>query len=218
MDVRRALAQVIDRSAVQKVGETVSGTASEYTTGMIDSVVSDWMSPSDIARLKTYDHDTGAAEALLKKAGLTKGSDGTWMLPDGKPWKLDIDTVNGFSDWIAAAKVISSELTDFGIEWKPRSCPTTRPTSVPSRRGSTGRLLADRSRPAVLLDVRPDLRRADGYNVVGDKVVHYPASAKGKGNWIGGPTSYTVPGGGTIDRARRPTSSPTSAWTSRRTW
>ncbi len=219
VDVRRALAQVIDRSAVQKVGEPVSGTASEYTTGMIDSVVSDWMSPSDIARLKTYDHDTGAAEALLKKAGLTKGSDGTWMLPDGKPWKLDIYTVNGFSDWIAAAKVISSELTDFGIESKPKIVPdyATYLSAIaegkypvgfwlsPSARSPTRRSPGSTASPTATTwsvtrsCTTPPRRRARATGSVARPATPSPAAARST-------------------RARRPTSSPTSAWTSRRTW
>lgn len=200
VDVRRAIAEIVDRSAVQKVGEPVSGTASKYTTGMIDSVVNDWMSTADISKLKTYDHNTADAAKLLQQAGLTKGSDGKWRLPNGQPWTLDVWTVNGFSDWIAAAKVISSELTSFGIPSQPKMAPdyATYQEELAKGKYPLGFWLIALGPDAYSTFARI-YGEPDGYNVVGDKVVHYPASAQDKGNWIGGPTSYQVPGGGTID-------------------
>jgi len=43
--VRQALAYVIDRQAVTKVGEPVGGTPNPATTGMIDSAAALWLTP-----------------------------------------------------------------------------------------------------------------------------------------------------------------------------
>ncbi|NMP24179.1 ABC transporter substrate-binding protein [Sulfobacillus harzensis] len=182
--VRQALAYVINRKQVQTVGEGVSGIPAKYQTGMIDLAAKDWLSPSQLAQLKQYRPNIAKATALLKSAGFKKVN-GNWMMPNGKPWTMTIYTVNGFSDWIAADKVISTELTNFGI-----------PTS-PDIVSSYAQELKDQSdgkyAVSFYLDALGPMAQnafnmiygtADGYQLVGTNLVHYPASAAGKGNFI----------------------------------
>lgn len=197
--VRQALAYVINRQEIQKVAEPVSGIPAQWSDGMIDTATQDWLSSSQIASLNTYSTNTSKATSLLTHAGFKKVN-GQWQMPNGKPWTMTIYTVSGFSDWIAAAKVISTELTNFGI-------PTT-PNIVPSY----SQELADQEDGAYpvsfyLNALGPTPQNAfdmvygtgDGYNLVGTNLVRYSASQKGKGNWIDLPTDIPTTGGKMID-------------------
>ncbi|HEY2792739.1 MAG TPA: ABC transporter substrate-binding protein, partial [Micromonosporaceae bacterium] len=115
--VRQALAYVLDRKAITKVGEPVSGTAQGTPSGMIQPLVSSWLSPQQASALNAYNVDTAKATQLLTGAGF-KQVGGKWMLPNGQPWTINLETVNGFNDWISASAVVQSELTNFGIPTK----------------------------------------------------------------------------------------------------
>ncbi len=112
--VRQAIAYVIDRS---KVAYAAGGSAFEpvdYPTGILKVVEDQWI--NDIkSYLDQYNTDASKAEQLLKEAGFTKGSDGKWHTPDGQVFTLTLIAPSGYTDWVAAAKEIASELNNFGI-------------------------------------------------------------------------------------------------------
>jgi peptide/nickel transport system substrate-binding protein len=56
------------------------------------------------------------ANALLDEAGYPRGDDGVRRLADGSPWKYDILTVSGSSDWVRASQVIARGLNAVGID------------------------------------------------------------------------------------------------------
>src|ERR1700684_2717494 len=112
--VRQALAYVINRTAMQKVGEPTSGAPSTTITGAVSSALPDYLTSAQQASLNPYSPDTAKATSLLKGAGLTLKS-GQWYLPNGKPWTITLPVPQGFADWQSASSVIKSELTSFGI-------------------------------------------------------------------------------------------------------
>lgn len=192
--VRQALAYVINRKQVQKVAEPVSGIPAKWSDGLIDAVTSKWLTPSEQSALNPYNTNLSKAAALLKSAGFKKVH-GNWIMPNGKPWTMTIYTVNGFSDWIAAAKIMSTQLSNFGI-------PTT-PTIVSSYSQEIANQDAGDYAVSFYLDAlgpTPDnafnmiYGTGDGYNLIGTHLVRYPASAKGKGNWLDIPTTIPTPG------------------------
>jgi peptide/nickel transport system substrate-binding protein len=61
-------------------------------------------------------YDVARAEALLDEAGLRRGEDGIRRLPDGRPLKLDLNCVVGWSDWIIAAQIMVKNLQAVGID------------------------------------------------------------------------------------------------------
>ncbi|KLU58867.1 putative D,D-dipeptide-binding periplasmic protein DdpA precursor [Peptococcaceae bacterium CEB3] len=193
--VRQALAYVIDRSQVQKVAEPVSGIPAKYQTGMIDTATKEWMSPSQLSQLNTYPTDLGKATQLLTSAGFKKVN-GQWRMPNGKPWTITIYAVNGFSDWIAAAKVISSELTNFGI---PASPSIVSSYSQEIQNQDDGQYAVsfylDALGPIPQNAFSRIYGKADGYDLVGTNLVHYPPSAHGKGNFIDLPTEIPTASG-----------------------
>ncbi len=200
--VRQALAYLINRQAVQKVAEPVSGSPSKYTTGMIDSVVHDYLSSGQMSKLNTYSYSPSKATHLLEGAGFKKVN-GQWMLPNGKPWTITVQTVNGFSDWIEASKVISSELTTFGIPTTAKISPdyASYLTELANGKYAVGFWL-DALGPNLYTTYQRLYGTNDGYVVQGGKLTHQgpnaPAAAE-QGNWEDTPTTYQVPGVGAVN-------------------
>ena len=88
--VRQALAYLINRRAVQKVGEAVSGVPAKTTSGVISSALGDYLTPGQAAALNRYAPAPAEAARLLRSAGFTR-SGGAWRLPDGKPWSVTLN-------------------------------------------------------------------------------------------------------------------------------
>ena len=112
--VRRGLAYLIDRAVVTKVGEGSSGAVSAATTGLIGPSVKLFVAET-AANFNPYNADKTKAAAEFKQAGLTQQS-GKWMLANGKPFTVNIQVPNGFSDWVAAGQSITTGLTAMGID------------------------------------------------------------------------------------------------------
>jgi peptide/nickel transport system substrate-binding protein len=184
LKVRQALAYVINRNVVQKIAEPVSGTPAKWSDGLIDAATKQWLSGAQLASLNTYSPNLNKATKLLKESGFKKVN-GQWMMPNGKPWTMTIYTVSGFSDWIAAAKVISSELTSFGIPTNPDIVSSYSQEIKEQQDGKlpvSFYLMALGPTPYNAFDMI--YGSADGYNLIGTHLVRYPASAKDKGNFI----------------------------------
>lgn len=122
--VRKALTYVINRDLVAK--NSGSGTDTKIPvdipsglTGNFSGKVSGkWLSPdSDGApeQFERYETSTETAASLLQEAGYTKQG-GTWTNEDGDPLEAPLKAPAGFSDWVAAARTIVSQLDSFGIK------------------------------------------------------------------------------------------------------
>jgi peptide/nickel transport system substrate-binding protein len=188
---RQALAYVINRKAVTEVGEPVSGTATTDLTGMIQSANEQWLTSAQLAALNTYAPDATKAASLLTGAGFTK-SGSQWMLPNGQPWKITLWSTNGFSDWNAAATVVASELSAFGI-------PTQVQLASDFATYKTDMAAGDYAVGFWLIALGPTTSAAyqrlygsdDGYTAnANGSVTHSDAN----GNWQHTPQSYTVNG------------------------
>lgn len=194
--VRRGLAYAIDRKLVTKIGESTSGTASAVTTGMIAASAKTLLG-SQLSSLNPYNLSTSKAAQEFKAAGL-KQSGGKWILPNGKPFTVDIQVPTGFSDWIAGAQSIATQLNKLGIasQVKTSADYPTYLTEIAEGKYDVGFWLTS---------LGPDMFNAytrlygpsNGWNTTGNNVTH---SAAGKnGNWMGGTESASVPGIGTLD-------------------
>jgi peptide/nickel transport system substrate-binding protein len=120
--VRKALAYLLNRPAITKVGEPVSGAPAKWQTGLIDSVSAQWLPSSELSKFNRYNYDPAKATSLLKAVGFTERS-GQWHMPNGKAWKITLATPSGFSDWDAAAVYMSHELSAFGIPTSVSTAP-----------------------------------------------------------------------------------------------
>lgn len=189
--VRQALAYVIDRKAVTKVGEPVSGTAATDLTGMIESATKQFLTPAQIAALNPYAPNQAKATSLLQSAGLKK-SGNQWMLPNGQPWKITLQSTNGFSDWNAAATVIANELTSFGIPTQVKLTAdfATYKTDMAAGKYAVGFWLIALG-PTASAAYQRLYGTDDGFTANPDGTVTH---SDGGGNWQHTPTSYTVNG------------------------
>jgi len=197
--VRQALAYVINRDAVQKVGEAVSGVPSKTTTGVISSALGDYLTPGQASALNLYATNDATAARLLASAGFSRKG-GQWYRPDGQPWTITVNVPSSFSDWVAAASVIKSEFTAFGI-----------PTSVklaadsPTYMANIGK--GDYAVGFWLIALGPGGYSAfnqiygasDGYVPGGAALKRYPAGNAAADNFINAPATVSVPGLGTVN-------------------
>jgi peptide/nickel transport system substrate-binding protein len=198
IDVRQALAYVLNRGAIQKIGEPTSGTPSQIT-GAVAGVLSDYLTPSQESALNPYSPNTAKATQLLESAGL-KLKGGKWYLANGKPWTITLPVPQGFSDFQSASSAIESELTSFGI-----------PTTITGGPAWTEYQpdLFDGKYPvgwwliALGPGAYPTFSRVygsyDGYVPTGTSLKRYPTGNAAAFNFLNTPNTVTVPGLGTVN-------------------
>ena len=112
--VRKAISMAIDRKLVVDVALYGYSRPAD-ATGLCDAYAR-WKNPEIAASGTWTRHDVAAANALLDEAGFKRGPDGIRRMPDGRPWKYEILTVAGYSDWVRAAQVIARGLKAIGID------------------------------------------------------------------------------------------------------
>ncbi len=200
VQVRQALAYVLDRTAIQEVGEPVVGTPSQTTSGAVTASLPDYLTSSQQASLNQYATSTAEATSLLRSAGLTKKG-GQWYLANGKPWTITLPVAQGFSDWTDASSVIKSELDSFGI-------PTTV-TSGPQWPVYQASDLFLGKYPVAwwLMAIGPSANSTfariygeyDGYVGQGSSLTRYPTGNTAADNFFNTPNTVSVPGVGTVD-------------------
>ncbi len=114
LPVRLALSYALDRSAI--AGQATAGLEPPGSlTGLVLPTANDWLA-SQYASLPTT-ADTAKAEKYLTDAGFTKGSDGIYQ-KNGKRLSFTLRSVDSYSDWNAAAKLVASDAQAVGIEIK----------------------------------------------------------------------------------------------------
>ena len=114
LPVRLALSTAIDRTAI--AAQATAGLEPPGSlTGLVLPTAKDWLDPQ-YANLPTT-ADVTTAEKYLTDAGYTKGSDGIFQ-KNGQRLVLTLRSVDTYSDWNAAAKLIASEAMAVGIQIK----------------------------------------------------------------------------------------------------
>ncbi len=114
LPVRLALSTALDRNAI--AGQATAGLEPPGSmTGLVLPTAKDWLDPQ-FANLPTT-ADTAKAEKYLTDAGFTKGSDGIYQ-KNGKRLSFTLRSVDSYSDWNAAAKLIADQAKAVGIEIK----------------------------------------------------------------------------------------------------
>ncbi|WP_433359107.1 ABC transporter substrate-binding protein [Streptosporangium sp. CA-115845] len=194
--VRRALAYLIDREQVTKVASPEGGIASVTTSGMHQEAAKAWLGDG-VAALEPYRHDLARAERELRAAGMKKVG-GRWAMPDGSPWKMTINVPASFSDWLAGAKAVTSQLNDAGID---AEVVTTADYPLYLEEMAAGKydlgfwLVALGPAP---YNIYQRLYGAqNGWQLFGGRLTHVAPGTKG--NWMGGAEILDVNGEGMIN-------------------
>ena len=191
--VRQSLAYLINRDAVQKVGEGVSGLPAKTTSGVVSSALGDYLTPGQNAALSRYATDSAKATRLLRSAGFARNGGG-WRMPDGKPWSVTLNVPASFSDWIAAASVIKAELTAFGIPTSVRLAPDYATYLANLYQGDypVGFWLIATG-PAAYGTFGRIYGTYDGYVPAGRTLKRYPAGNTAADNFLNTPATVDVP-------------------------
>jgi len=114
LPVRQALSAALDRSQI--AAQATAGLEPPGSiTGLVLPTMNSWLDPS-LSNLPTT-ADTAKAEKTLTDAGFSKGSDGIFQ-KGGKRLSFTLRSVDTYSDWNAAAKLVAAEAKTTGIEIK----------------------------------------------------------------------------------------------------
>ncbi|PYI39377.1 ABC transporter substrate-binding protein [Arthrobacter psychrolactophilus] len=113
--VRQAIFAAMDRTQLNKLaGGDFAAPASP--TLLLPERDKKWIAnPSDVEVPQTS--DVAKATGILEAAGYAKGSDGIYA-KDGQRVSLTVQVVAGWSDYISAVQVLTSQLKEAGIELK----------------------------------------------------------------------------------------------------
>jgi peptide/nickel transport system substrate-binding protein len=113
VDVRKAISDAIDRSAISTEGESGYEAPVTSPTGLVLPNDQALMAPQ-YAALR-YSVNTAQAKSLLQAAGLKMGPGGYFEGSNGKPISLTIIDPSAYSDYITDAQIIVSELKAIGL-------------------------------------------------------------------------------------------------------
>ncbi len=124
--VRKAIAHVVNREAVAKnsgagTNSKIAVTYPSGLTGEFNGQIEGTWLEGVVEEFDTYGRGTAQtdqAAQLLRDAGYEK-QNGTWQ-KNGEPLTLPIKGPAGFSDWVAGAETVVSQLKQFGIEAESR--------------------------------------------------------------------------------------------------
>jgi peptide/nickel transport system substrate-binding protein len=113
LTVRKAISLALDRNQLSTVGESGYDPIA-HPTGLVLPGAQKFLDPTYASA--TFSLDPTQASQLLTSAGFTKGSDGILVGPNHKKFTVNIDTVTGYTDWIADCQFIATQLKAIGIQ------------------------------------------------------------------------------------------------------
>jgi peptide/nickel transport system substrate-binding protein len=112
--VRKAISLAIDRPRIMR--EAVNDYALPAdATGLAESQKA-WKDPALVESGAWARRDVAQANRMLDAAGLLRGPDGIRSLPGGAALRYELNVVEGWSDWVAAAGVIRQNLAEVGVD------------------------------------------------------------------------------------------------------
>src|SRR4051812_42305827 len=118
--IRRAMAYAIDRSRVSKIGEYGYEPAGNQT-GIVTPTFKTWLNKK---LANQFSYTPAKAKQSLTKAGY-KFSGGVFHTKSGKPLSFTMINIGGYSDWVASAQIVISNLKAIGIKVTPSNLSST---------------------------------------------------------------------------------------------
>jgi peptide/nickel transport system substrate-binding protein len=111
--VREAMVYGIDKSKVDAIGEHNQEDVGNQA-GIVTPTFSSWLDKPQLAKAG-YTYDPAKAISILKAAGF-KMVNGVFQSKSGQKLSFSLLNEGGYSDWVAATQVITTELAAVGID------------------------------------------------------------------------------------------------------
>lgn len=118
--IRRALAHVIDRTALN---ETLFGGEAIIAESIVGPLVP-YFSEVDRA-ISKYPHDVRASERLMNQAGLAKGPDGVFLTPSGSRLSFELKALAA-APWDAERSILASGWREAGVDVQETGLPVAQ--------------------------------------------------------------------------------------------
>jgi peptide/nickel transport system substrate-binding protein len=134
LNVRKALAHIINRESVGVQYQNQETPKSEIQTGMVKAHQDQWLDDELLNQMTVYDHDYDKGAEYLRKAGFTK-ENGKWFKPNGDRFEVYFNTGACVNYYVRGFEVASSNLNEFGIktEVNATDCSTFFSKDYPKR-------------------------------------------------------------------------------------
>ncbi|MBM7037822.1 ABC transporter substrate-binding protein [Vibrio ulleungensis] len=122
LDFRRAFSMAIDRETIIDIAYYGSGSVNDFASGLgyAFEAWSDEDVHNQFKKYATYNVD-GAKELLAKAGFKDTNGDGYVDTPSGKSFELNIQSVNGWTDWNNSVQLAVESLEEAGIKAKART-------------------------------------------------------------------------------------------------
>jgi len=120
--VRQALSMAVDRQRL--VDDAMNGYTRVADATGLDDAQQRYLYPEASQRGSWIQHDPEAADKVLDDAGYLRGQDGWRDLTGDDAHTLQIIVPEGWSDWVAATRIIAEGLAEIGIRATPDLLPT----------------------------------------------------------------------------------------------
>lgn len=113
--VRKALSYAIDRPRIVRIA--MQGYTRVADATAFSDLYARYHDPKVLEEEGDWtQYDVERAHALLDEAGLVRDAEGRRRFPDGRPLKVDLNCVVGWSDWIIAAQIMVKNLQTVGVD------------------------------------------------------------------------------------------------------
>lgn len=112
LPVRQAISDAIDRSQLDKVGESGYEPVAS-PTGLVLPANQSFLNPQYAN--SAFSVNVSQANQLMQSAGFTKGSDGIYADKTGKKLSFNLNVVTGWTDWVTDCQIMASELKAIGM-------------------------------------------------------------------------------------------------------
>lgn len=116
VQVRQALAYILNRSLLSEIGNGyVRNKPIQLITGIQVAVQSQWIPQKDFKGFNMYPLNLTKAAKLLESVGFKKVN-GSWQMPNGKPFTLSLIAPAGWTGPTLDTEAAANELDQFGIK------------------------------------------------------------------------------------------------------
>ena len=121
INFRKAIAYGIEKDRIRMISYYYGSTAGPYSAGILHSLWAKFLDKNFTKRMTAYKYNTKKTHEILKKAGYKKDKEGFYAMPNGKPIKIEIAAVAGYSDWVLGCESMSNQLRKLGIRTQIRT-------------------------------------------------------------------------------------------------